>query len=247
MKLALLTDLHANREAFEACMDDALRCGATHFAVLGDLVGYGADPAWVVDTVRGLARDGAIVLKGNHDESAVQGPRPSMVDDARQVIAWTRAQLDASQLAFLDALPLTAEHEDCLFAHANTWAPAGWEYVTGRHDAVRCLQAAGTRRVFIGHVHEPQLYYLAGTGKTGEFTPVPDVPIPVPAHRQWLALPGSVGQPRDGNPAACWALYDDDALALCFHRVPYDHETAAAKVREAGLPARLAQRLIDGR
>ncbi|WP_343252152.1 metallophosphoesterase family protein [Methylibium sp. T29] len=73
MKLALLTDLHANREAFEACLGAAASCGATDYAILGDLVGYGADPAWVVDRVRALARNGAIVLKGNHDESAVQG------------------------------------------------------------------------------------------------------------------------------------------------------------------------------
>lgn len=247
MKLALLTDLHANREAFEACLGAAASCGATDYAVLGDLVGYGADPAWVVDRVRALARDGAIVLKGNHDESAVQGPRPTMVDDARRVIAWTRARLDADQLAFLDALPLTVERDGCGFAHANTWAPAGWEYVTSRHDAVRCLQATAARHVFIGHVHEPRLYHLAGTGKSGDFVPVPDVEIPVPAHRQWLVLPGSVGQPRDGDPAACWALYDTDTRSLCFHRVPYDHETAAAKVREAGLPGRLADRLIEGR
>ncbi|WP_428420050.1 metallophosphoesterase family protein [Methylibium sp.] len=247
MKLALLTDLHANREAFEACLDHAHRCGATDYAILGDLVGYGADPAWVVDTVRALASRGAIVLKGNHDESAAEGPRPTMVEDARQVIAWTRAQLDAAQLAFLEALPLTVERAGCLFAHANTWAPADWEYVTSRHDAVRCLQATTARHVFIGHVHEPQLYHLAGTGKTGQFTPVSGVAIPVPAHRQWLVLPGSVGQPRDGNPAACWALYDSDSLNLSFHRVPYDQEAAAAKIRRAGLPERLAQRLIEGR
>lgn len=247
MKLALLTDLHANREALEACLEDAAACGATDYAILGDLVGYGADPEWVVDRVRALARDGAVVLKGNHDESTVRGPRPTMVDDARRVIAWTRAQLDAEQLAFLDALPLTSQRAGCGFAHANTWAPAGWEYVTSRHDAVRCLQASTARHVFIGHVHEPRLYHLAGTGKAGDFLPVPGVEIPVPAHRQWLVLPGSVGQPRDGDPAACWALYDTDTLSLCFHRVPYDHEAAAAKVREAGLPSRLADRLIEGR
>jgi diadenosine tetraphosphatase ApaH/serine/threonine PP2A family protein phosphatase len=247
MKLALLADLHANREALEACLEQARLAGAEAYAVLGDLVGYGADPGWVVDQVRALAAEGAVVVKGNHDESTVQGPRPTMVDDARRVIEWTHAHLDAEQLAYLDALPMSVARDDCLFVHANAWAPGEWEYVTARQDAVRCLQASAARHVFIGHMHEPQLYHLAGTGKTGEFAPVPGVPIPVPPHRQWLAVPGSVGQPRDGNPAACWALFDSDAPSLTFYRVPYDHEAAAAKVRAAGLPVRLAERLIEGR
>ncbi|HSV69705.1 MAG TPA: metallophosphoesterase family protein [Methylibium sp.] len=247
MRLALLADLHANREALEACLAHARACGATDYAFLGDLVGYGAEPGWVVDCVRAYAAAGAVVVQGNHDLSAVVGPRPSMVDEARAGVTWTRRQLDAAQLAFLETLPLTARREDRLFVHANTWAPDGWAYVQARADAVRCLQAATQRHVFVGHVHEPQLYYLSGTGKSGEFTPEPGAPIPVPAHRRWLAIPGSVGQPRDGNPAACWAMLDGEGPTLTFHRVPYDHEAAAAKVRAAGLPERLAQRLVDGR
>src|SRR5512132_370522 len=107
MKTALLADLHANREAVESVLQHAGRQGAQAFAFLGDYVGYGADPGWVVDLVRDHANAGALAVQGNHDLAVVQGATPAMRPDARHVIDWTRAQLDAGQLEFLSALPLT--------------------------------------------------------------------------------------------------------------------------------------------
>jgi len=130
--------------------------------------------------------------------------------------------------------------------HANAFAPTQWAYITSRIDAIRSLHCTEARFTFCGHVHEPRLYHLSATGKAGEFMPVPGVPIPLSPQRQWLAIPGSAGQPRDGNPAACYAMFDTGGSVLAFHRVPYDHEAAAAKVRAAGLPERLAERLVDG-
>lgn len=247
MKLALISDLHANREALEAVLAHAREHGAARLALLGDFVGYGADPGWVVDRVREFAAEGAPVVLGNHDAAVAHGPSPTMRPAARQGAAWTRERLDAEQLAFLAGLPLTAQDGPRLYVHANAHDPARWEYVLGRPDAVRSLQATTARHVFCGHVHQPMLYHLSGTGKAGDFLPVPGVAIPVPSHRQWLAIPGSCGQPRDGDPAACYALLDEAAQTLTFHRVPYDHEAAARKVRDAGLPAEFAQRLLDGR
>lgn len=246
MKTAVITDLHANREAVEAVLDSARRHGAERFVLLGDFVGYGADPAWVVDEVRQLVRQGAIAVMGNHDQGVVQGSSPNMRPDARYVVDWTRGQLDAAQLDFLASLPMTQRQGDHFYVHANAWAPAGWDYIQGRQDAVRSLHATDARYTFCGHMHEPKLYNLSGTGKAGDFVPTPDVPIPVPPHRQWLVIPGSAGQPRDGNPAACWAMFDAAAGALTFHRVPYDHEGAGAKILAAKLPQRLASRLEDG-
>lgn len=246
MKLALVTDLHANREAVEAVLGHAHAQGAQRFVFLGDYVGYGADPGWVVDTLRRYLDEGAIAVKGNHDAAAVQGAQPTMVADAREVVAWTHGQLDAEQLALLDRLPLSVRDGDCLYVHANAYAPTGWGYVTSRLDAVRSMHATDARLTFCGHVHEPLLFHLSGTGKVGDFTPVPGVPIPLSAQRQWLVIPGSAGQPRDGNPAACYASFDTVSGELTYHRVPYDHEAASAKVRAAGLPERIAQRLIDG-
>ena len=246
MKLALVTDLHANREAVEAVLAHAQTQSAERYAFLGDFVGYGADPGWVVDCVREHVARGAVAIKGNHDAAAVMGAQPSMVEDARQVVAWTHEQLNAEQLDFLATLPLTVIDETRLFVHANAFAPPEWAYIHARADAVRSMHATACRITFCGHVHEPRLYHLALTGKVGEFAPVPDVPIPLSPQRQWLVIPGSAGQPRDHNPAACYAMFDTASGDLTFHRVPYDHDTAAAKVRAAGLPQRLAQRLQDG-
>ncbi|MFD2451475.1 metallophosphoesterase family protein [Ideonella paludis] len=169
-----------------------------------------------------------------------------MRPEARVVLEWTRAQLDADQLAWLQGLPLSKTDGDMLFVHANAFAPAEWEYIQGRIEAVRSLHATTCHYTFCGHMHEPKLFHLSGTGKAGDFVPTPGIEIPIPSLRQWLIVPGSAGQPRDGNPAACYALFDTDEQTLTFQRVPYDFELAGAKIREAGLPVRLAERLAHG-
>ena len=148
MKTALISDLHANRQAFEAVLDHARRHGAGHFALLGDYVGYGSDPGWVVDQVRALRAEGAVVVAGNHDLAVTQGPRPTMNDDARAAILWTRARLTDEQLAFLGALPMSEEEDDCLYVHANAFDPAGFAYVQGRLEAMRSLHATECRYTF---------------------------------------------------------------------------------------------------
>jgi diadenosine tetraphosphatase ApaH/serine/threonine PP2A family protein phosphatase len=246
MKLALITDLHANREAVEAVLEHAQNHGAQRYAFLGDYVGYGADPGWVIDTVSRYMSEGAIAVGGNHDAGAAQSLSPTMRPEARAVLEWTRAQLSDEQLEFLVRLPLSRTENNMLFVHANAFAPAEWEYIQGRIEAVRSLHATTCHYTFCGHMHEPKLFHLSGTGKAGDFVPTPGVAIPIPPHRQWLVVPGSVGQPRDGNPAACYAMFDIAEQTLTFHRVPYDHELAGAKIRAAGLPARLAERLAHG-
>ncbi|MDN3921943.1 metallophosphoesterase family protein [Roseateles violae] len=244
---ALITDVHANRQALEAVLEHAAARGATAYAFLGDLVGYGGDPGWVVDTIAAQVEAGAAAVLGNHDEAVVKGSTAQMHEDARAALDWTRRQLSPRQLDFLAALPLNQRRGDCLFVHANAYDPAGWDYVQGRMEAMRSLHATDAVYTFCGHMHEPKLYHLSGTGKAGDFTPQPGIAIPLLSHRQWLAIPGSCGQPRDGNPAACYALFDAAAGELSFERVPYDIEAAAARIRAAGLPERLAQRLTEGR
>lgn len=246
MKLAIITDPHANKESLSAVLAHADAAGARQFAFVGDLVGYGADPAWVLDCVCERVRSGAIAVMGNHDEAVAQGSHAGMQPDARYVVDWTRERLTPTQIDFLASLPLREERDGMLFVHANAWDPAGWGYIMGRTEAVRSMQATPCPYTFCGHVHDPQLYHLARTGKAGEFTPTPGVDIPLPSHRQWLVIPGSAGQPRDGNPAAAYALFDTSSQTLRFLRVPYDHETTGGKIREAALPQRLADRLAEG-
>lgn len=245
MRIGLFADLHANREALEACLADARRLGVSQQVFLGDLVGYGADPIWVVERVMAEQARGALVLRGNHDE-AIEREHAAMHEEVRQSLTWTGLQLDPQQRAFLAGLPLSIEAEDRLYVHANAFAPGNWAYLLDRIGVSRSLAATRARLSFVGHVHEPMLYSDAGRGRLVAFQPYPGSPIPLTAHRRWLAIVGSVGQPRDGNPAACWAMFDTDSLAMTFLRVPYDHLAAAAKVRAAGLPERFAARLESG-
>ena len=245
MLVALLTDIHGNREALSACLSHARFLQAERLVFLGDYVGYGADPAWVLETVMDLVDQGAVALMGNHD-AAVEGDDSTMNSLARAAIAWTRTQLRPAHRTFLSALPLTLEEGDTLYVHANGYAPESWDYISGPLQAARDLSRTPYRLTFCGHVHVPMLYHMSGTGKVGEFRPTPGMDVPLLPPRVWLAVIGAVGQPRDGIPAASYALFDTERRLLRYLRVSYDVETAARKVREAGLPERLAARLEHG-
>jgi diadenosine tetraphosphatase ApaH/serine/threonine PP2A family protein phosphatase len=249
MRIALLADIHANREALAACLAHAARQGARRLVFLGDLVGYGADPCWVVETVRARVAGGeAVALLGNHDEAAVSPRGPvGMNPAAAAAIAWTRGRLDAEAAAFLASLPLVVEEEDRLYVHADASAPGRWRYVAGTEAAQRSLAATGARVTVCGHVHVPRLYGLTATDKLVAHRPAAGVAVPLLRPRRWLAVLGAVGQPRDGDPSACYGLLDVARSELAWMRVPYDVATAAAKIRAAGLPESLAARLERGR
>jgi diadenosine tetraphosphatase ApaH/serine/threonine PP2A family protein phosphatase len=247
MKLALLADVHANLEALEACLAHARERGAERLAVLGDVVGYGADPGAVVDAVAALVDAGALAVRGNHDDAAASGDADLMHHAAAKVIAWTRERLTDGQRAFLAGLPLVVREDGLFLVHASPEAPGAWVYVTDPLRAERAFEAAAPDPwVFCGHVHEPVLYTRGAAARPVPFRPVPGVAIPVPPRRPWLAVVGSAGQPRDGNTAACYAMLDTARTTLTFHRVPYDNRAAAEKVRRAGLPETLARRLERG-
>jgi diadenosine tetraphosphatase ApaH/serine/threonine PP2A family protein phosphatase len=248
MKLAMMSDIHANIQALDACLAHARDLGATHYAFLGDLVGYGADPAAVVQRVQTLAAAGAWVLKGNHDALAVSPPldAKSMGDSTAD---WTHRQLDPGQRQFLHQLPLRRQEGPLLLVHATADQPELWRYVYDARAAGASLDAAArlpaVRYVFGGHVHAQTLYYRGGGSGLMKFIPTPGVAVSLPGHRHWLATIGSVGQPRDGNPLAKYAMFDTQRLQLMFHRVDYDHHAAAQAIRRAGLPAFFADRLAS--
>jgi diadenosine tetraphosphatase ApaH/serine/threonine PP2A family protein phosphatase len=220
--------------------------GADRHAFLGDLVGYGADPVAVLDLVLGHAANGALVVLGNHDAAALGRPDDALNRNALAAVAWTRAQLGPRHNAFLASLPLTASDDNMLFVHASAAAPEQWIYVSGPREAAESLRAADATYIFSGHVHEQKLFFTGTGGMPMPFRPVPGTPIPVAKHHRWLAIVGSAGQPRDGNNAACYALYDSERERLTYFRVPYDHGSAIRKLRAAGLPERLALRLERG-
>jgi diadenosine tetraphosphatase ApaH/serine/threonine PP2A family protein phosphatase len=213
---------------------------------LGDFVGYGGDPEWTVDTAIRLIADGAVAVRGNHDQ-AIGTPSETMNAEAQAAIEWTRDRLSAGQRRFLAGLPLALEEEDRLYVHSEASRPARWHYVQATPDAARSMIATSAHVTFCGHIHTPGLYSMSATAKMTSFVPVSGVPINLLKGRQWLAVLGSVGQPRDRNPAAAFALYDTVAREITYCRVPYDVEAAAQRIREQGLPLWLAERLLIGR
>lgn len=245
MLIALLSDVHGNLEALNACLAHARGRGAERFAFLGDFVGYGADAKEVVELVKRHAEAGAVVLKGNHDEAVEK--RGSYFNEAsRASLQWARETLDAEQKHFLATLPLIEREGAVVFVHASAAAPERWDYIDSPAAAKRCADAGDSCYTFCGHVHDQVLYFGSGQGRMGEFRPVPGTAIPVRSHRRWVAIVGSVGQPRDRNPAAAYALFDPSAQEITFFRVPYDAAAAAAKIRRCGLPGSLAYRVERG-
>jgi len=245
MRIALLADIHANREAFDAVLSRIAARGYDRIVLLGDLVGYGPDPLYCVEKAHDLATKGAIVVLGNHDE-AIENPTPDMNRLAMAAILWTREQLHAPHREFLRGIALSHSEEDRLYVHASARNPRGWEYVTDPTSAEGCLRATAAPLVFVGHVHVPALWRLALDGTACLHHPEAGIELPLSRSKNWLCVIGSVGQARDGLPAAAYALLDTDRRSLTFERAPYDHFAAARKLREAGLPLALAERLVRG-
>lgn len=245
MLIALFADIHANREAFEACLADAAARGAKRYIFLGDYVGYGADPCWALDTVMEHVTRGAIAIRGNHDD-AVLTPDARMNDVAEQALAWTRAQLSDAHRTFLSALPMQIEDGHRLYVHAGAHEPASWPYIMSEDAAEQSLAATACTQTFCGHVHVPQLYRLNESGEIAGGRAPDGTDFPLLAKWKWLAVLGAVGQPRDDNPEACYALLDEARDALRYVRVRYDIRMAGQKIRAAGLPVSLALRLKVG-
>ena len=245
LRLAIFADIHANRQAFSACLDAARARGAERMICLGDIVGYGADPEWAVETVMGLVEDGAIAVVGNHDHAVVSSSE-SMNAEAQAAIEWTRGRLSAPQRRFLAELPLERQDGDRLYVHSEASHPARWQYVRSTADAARSIEATDAHVTFCGHIHKPALYSMSAAAKLTSFIPTSEMPVQLLGGRRWLAVLGSVGQPRDGNSAAAYAMLDTKSQEITFCRVPYDVVAAADRIRANGLPHWLADRLLIG-
>ncbi len=246
MLLAVFADIHANRQAFSACLDFARAHSAERIICLGDYVGYGADPEWTVEAVMGLVEKGALAVRGNHD-NAIGALAETMNAEAQAAIEWTRGRLSAPQRRFLAELPMALEDEDRLYVHSEASSPARWRYVESTADAGRSLLATAAHVTFCGHIHRPVLYSMSVTGKMTSFVPTSGITMQLLQGRRWLTIVGSVGQPRDGDPAASFAMFDTTSREVTYCRVPYDVDAAAKRIRENGLPLWLADRLSVGR
>jgi predicted phosphodiesterase len=242
MKVAVVSDIHANRHAFEATLDAVAASDASELWCLGDLVGYGAEPDACVELAREHA---AVCLAGNHD-MAVTGELSleEFTRGASVAAEWTREVMAPENMAFLESLTPQGEEADVDLYHASPRDPV-WEYVLSALLAELCMNAQRHRICLVGHSHVALSFVrLEGELATGE--PRRGGTRLDVTDGEWLLNPGSVGQPRDGDPRASWLLLDLDEMDATFHRADYDIAGAAAAIRAARLPDSLAERLEYG-
>lgn len=236
MRLAVLSDIHANLEALEAVRRAGQDRGVERWVCLGDIVGYGADPRACLEQVQEWI---ALGVMGNHDQAvAGLGDLGYFNAWARRAVEWTATQLEPAQHQYLAGLPLKMAEGDTLYTHAH---PAGgWGYVLSAREALAALSTTAAQLCFIGHTHQP-LVCAAGAGLLAT-----EKPLALKAGERYLVNAGSVGQPRDGNWRACFLVWDQERDTLEFVRSDYDLQKAQAKILAAGLPPFLAQRLAQG-
>jgi diadenosine tetraphosphatase ApaH/serine/threonine PP2A family protein phosphatase len=224
---------------------DAADEGATAIVCLGDTVGYGADPVACVDLVGERA---VRQVAGNHEWGALGRLDLAWFNPvARDATVWTAARLDPAQARYLEALPLVATLEEATLVHASPIAPEEWDYLLDAEDGLEAFRAFDTRLCFVGHSHRAAVWSVGSTGP--EFAaglPMPPTTVPLEDGRRYLVNVGSVGQPRDHDPRAAYAIWDRQARAIALRRVAYDHRAAARKILQAGLPRPLADRLMHG-
>lgn len=245
MKTAILSDIHSNLEALTRCREHAETQGVERYICLGDCVGYGADPAATMTLL--LSLPGLIAVRGNHDEALFQDMGAAVPPGVQEAIQWTLAQLTPEQRMFLENLPYVHREDSTTYAHASASHPEQWEYLKMPEQITACLDAAGTPLTFIGHVHIPSVFYETMGGNIRELSPRQREPIPLSPRSRYVINVGSVGQPRDGNNASCYVIYDDVLAEVTFYRLPYNYLSTANKIRAAHLDSFFADRLSYGR
>ena len=222
---------------------DASTLGIDGLVCLGDLVGYGADPIRVVDV---LARRDPIAVAGNHDQATA-----GLLDldwfnpYARAAAEWTAGKLGDDQSGYLARLPLVGQHAGATLVHASPRNPAQWPYLISPADGAAAFSAFDTQLCLVGHSHLPAVWTLREDGSVGFERGT--VSIRLRPHQRYIVNVGSVGQPRDGDPAAAYGLWDAEAETIQVYRVTYDVQEARRRIHAAGLPRVLGDRLLHGR
>jgi len=247
MRYLVLSDIHANLQALETVLAAATVSGYDQVVVLGDLVGYGGDPDAVVERIRGL--DPVIIVRGNHDKVAAGIEDSSGFNAiARRAAIWTRESLSPENRQYLVSLPAgpLALNDSVLVCHGS---PEDEDlYIFNDRDALRALREATRPVCLFGHTHLPIVVHLVDeTLELVARATEAETRVQLAPAVKYLINPGSVGQPRDGDSRAAFAILDPGASSIVLYRVPYDVNAAQARILEAGLPASLAHRLGVGR
>ncbi|MDD5706881.1 MAG: metallophosphoesterase family protein [Kiritimatiellae bacterium] len=239
-RFAILGDIHSNLDAFNAVIEDARSQGVTDFVFVGDIVGYNANPGECIEIAREL---GGVCVRGNHDHYC---SHDEMLEDfqpvAASVIAWTRRQLTDEQGDWLSELPLSRIAAGFTLVHSTLDLPDRWGYVFDLLDAEAHFNYQTTTLCFHGHTHVPVIFE-----RRSEVIRVEPCRMKTVFGAKYFINVGSVGQPRDGDPRSSYVIYNPKIKEIEFRRVAYDVQAAIEKLRLAGLPERLAQRLDQGR
>lgn len=240
MRFAIFGDIHANLHALEAVLADAKEQGCTHHVCMGDIVGYNAFPKQCLDIVREME---CPVVKGNHDEQAsMLGDQDGFNPLAEEAMNWTRDQLTDIDKEWLRTLRLQRQVRDFTIVHATLDTPHKWGYIFNQLDAAASFNYQTTALCFVGHTHTPKAYVRDGSVRT-----LPLDVLPLQLGKRYLINVGSVGQPRDGDSRAAYVIYDTTKNEITLRRLDYNLEGAQKAILQAGLPAKLSERLAVGR
>ena len=242
MKVAVLSDIHGNLEALEKVLRDAESWGAEEVWCLGDIVGYGPNPAECVRTVRRVA---SAVVMGNHDAAVVgEIPLDDFNSEARKAAIWSRDHLAPEDIRYLESLPKKLVKGDFTLVHGSPRHPI-WEYVLSHSVACASFQHFDTEYCLVGHSHIPLVFQLQEDGTCAGGALSPGNELPLEGYR-WILNPGSVGQPRDWDPKASYGRLDTERRLWEIVRISYPVEKTQSKMKEAGLPEKLIARLNFG-
>ena len=240
MKFAIIADIHGNLEALQAVLEDAQKQGCTHYACIGDVVGYGANPRECLQIVRSM---GMPCVKGNHDEyCSIEESAEGFNPLAAEAVMWTRQQLSEEDRQWLRDLRYVRMVTNFTIVHATLDAPQRWGYVFDKLAAAASFPYQNTPVCFFGHTHVPVAFVRDSMVRGGTYSK-----FRIEPGKKYFINVGAVGQPRDGNPRAAYVVYDVDEGTVELRRLEYDIATAQKKIRAAGLPERLAERLAYGR
>ncbi len=240
MRYAIISDIHANHDALTAVLDDIDREKVERIVCLGDVVGYGAEPR---ECITALRERNVLTIAGNHDYAAIGKTNINYFNAyAKEATLWTRKVCTQEDKDYLKGLALVEYLDDFTMVHGTLYAPELFDYILTTYDAYLSLQLLETPVCFFGHSHVP-INFVWEEMISFNY----DREIEVKDGVKMLVNVGSVGQPRDDNPKACYALFDTDAQRILIKRIEYDVEAAARKIRDAGLPPALGERLKYGR
>jgi diadenosine tetraphosphatase ApaH/serine/threonine PP2A family protein phosphatase len=242
LKYLIFSDVHGNLEALESVLAYGRKIDTGFHVCLGDILGYGANPNECVEAIRKLKN--VVCVKGNHDAAVVDPEERSFFHSvALEGVYYTDSELTEQNREFIVNLPYVyASDGQFLAVHASPYKPESWEYILDQGGAKRAFGVLEQRIGFVGHSHTPAMFTDDGRAERL----VPDNLIELEEEVRYLVNVGSVGQPRDGNPDASFAVFDDAEMSIKAVRVPYDNKKAAEKILKAGLPPVLAERLLVG-